>query len=130
MAKSYHNLAGLVRDLRNARGDASEGSKGAAELLDTLYDELDLLLGEGSDDDVGGEDDDGDGGEYDATPQSPPVRDETKRGVDSVGAGGPSGPQHAIGIGRGQRSTRDRLAREARPRPGQPMCLIGRGGRS
>lgn len=43
MAKGYHVLAGFIRDLRNARGDAADGSASAGELLDALDDELELL---------------------------------------------------------------------------------------
>lgn len=43
MAKGYHVLAGFLRDLRNARGDAADGSATAGELLDALDDELELL---------------------------------------------------------------------------------------
>lgn len=51
VAKGYHVLAGFLRDLRNARGDAADGSQTANELLDGVFDELELLL-EGVDGDV------------------------------------------------------------------------------
>jgi len=94
VAKGYHVLAGFLRDLRNARGDAADGSATAGELLDQLDDELELLyersdgelpLGqEGDDAACVNEDDDGEESESDTL-----LRDEPKAGpLGSVGAHG------------------------------------------
>jgi len=89
VAKGYHVLAGLVRDLQHVLEDA-EGSETAGKLLDDFSDVLELLLERGDADRSLFDESSDDGGGDDAAEEGPPVVQSatTQRNVGAVDGGG------------------------------------------
>lgn len=112
VAKGYHNLAGLCRDLRNAQRDASDGSREAAQLVDELCELLDVLDEGGVDELHRGEDEDGDAridepeDEGDPDGHLTPGTPVHERRVDSMGNRGQTAAEYRS---RGARRQADRL---------------------
>lgn len=130
MAKGYHVLAGLCRDLRNALLDDAEGGDEAGKQLDGFDELLELLYERGDGEiPVGPEGDEATSGD-DADDAEPSVRssEREKRTVRGLGTRRASPAELEPRARPQQFSTRERLAREARPRPGVPtrLCNSGR----
>jgi len=108
MAKGYHVLAGVCRDIGNALRDDADGSQEAAQLLDAL-DELLELLYDRSDGEIPlGQESDESGIGNDATDEESPMGDLRREvaALPSVGSRGQSPSVH---------STRARAKLERRP---------------
>jgi len=118
MARAYHNLAGLCRDIRAAAGAASEGDEAAERLLHDLDDVLGLLDAIVDGDLPGGQEGDGAAFDDDTEDQDEPVVDVPRetRGMASLGTAGARTAQH---------STRARAADERRPSRGRLREQVG-----